>query len=756
MARDIDIIDAVRNHGTNKLLRFLIPTLGRYRINYYTVTDKDGIVLARTQGQESIGDSVLNQQNIRDALSGRVSTYFEEGAVSKVSVRTGAPVYDSDGTLIGTVSAGMRFDLDSEVKELKEHLKSEVTIYLNNTRIVTTITREGQNIAGTTLDPAIAEIVINGKQEYTGNADILGEKYRTFYKPLFNPQNQVFAVIFLGMSMEKLEAQIKVSIFTGIFIGLTELFFIFILIYRNLNEKMNLEILVRKAEAALVAKTEFLSNMSHEIRTPMNAIIGMTSLGMSAFNTERKNYYFKKIEDASKHLLGIVNDILDISIIEEGDLALFPAEFSFEKMLRRVVNINKFRVDEKHQKITVHVDHLIHDRLFGDEQRLSQLINNLLSNAVKFTPEKGSIRIETKFIKEEGDEVTIQISVIDTGIGISAEQQEHIFKSFHQVESNTSRKYGGMGAGLAISKNIVEMMDGKIWIESEPGKGASFIFTVRVKKIPGEKILNPGYEKIRILAADDDIVSLEDFREIMLAFNISCDTATNGQQALRLFEEKGGYDICFIDRNMQCAAGGKLTEVLSKKNAGAGLCFMVIVSSAEWTVMEDEMDKTGTGMLLSKPLFPSDVVDILNEFLGASSGNTDSGQGNNDIFEGRRVLLVEDNEINSEIVLALLEPTLLETVCARNGREALDIFTSAPDNYDLIFMDMQMPEMDGLEATRAIRALDIPRAKTIPIVALTANVSKADIENCLKAGMNTHIGKPLDFSDVLKVLRLYL
>jgi len=771
MAHDVNVIKAIKEHDANKMLMVLLPTHSRYRINYYTVTGIDGNVLIRTHEPQNTGDSVLDQQNIRDALNGKVSTYFEEGTRARVSVRTGAPVYDADGTLLGVISAGMRFDLSSEVEALKKHYKSEITVYLNNTRLVTTITREGQSIAGTTLDPQIAKIVIDNKQEYSGSTTILGEKYRTFYKPLLNPQRTVFAVIFLGMSMEKLEAQIRTSIFTGIFIGLTELLFIFILIHRNLNEKKKLKQLVGNAEAALAVKTEFLSNMSHEIRTPMNAIIGMTSLGLSAVSAERKNHNFRKIKEASRHLLGIVNDILDISSIKDGALALSPAEFSFEKMLRGVVNINKFRIDEKRQKMTVYADHLIPGRLLGDEQRLAQLVTNLLSNAIKFTPENGSIRIETKFIGEEREIVIIQVSVIDTGIGISDEQQKLIFRSFHQAESNTSRKYGGMGLGLAIAKNIVEIMDGKIWVESEPGRGARFIFTVRLKKIPDTKTINPGYGKIRILAADEDMVSLEDIREIMAGFNVSCDTASDGQEALRLLENACPYDICFVDRNMRDATGLQLTEALKEKMTVTGRCFMVIVSSSALSVIEDEVNNPEAGALLSKPLFPSDVADVLSEFFASASleapsieapsleapqPNTDIRQINSDTFEGRHILLVEDIEINCEIMLALLEPVLLEVDRAKNGRDAFDMFAAASDKYDLIFMDMQMPEMDGIEATRRIRALNIPKAKTIPIVALTANVSKQDMENCIKAGMNAHIGKPLDFSEVMEVLRLYL
>ena len=378
------------------------------------------------------------------------------------------------------------------------------------------------------------------------------------------------------------------------------------------------------ADLATRAKSEFLANMSHEIRTPMNGIIGMTTIGSSSDNVDYMKECFSKIDGASKHLLGIINDILDMSKIEAGKFDLSESEFEFNKMITQVVNVSKFRMDEKKQRFTLDIDENIPTYLYGDDQRLSQVITNLLSNAAKFTPDNGSIELVARLISEEDDSCNIQISVIDTGIGLSPEQQAKLFTSFQQAENSTSRKYGGTGLGLAISKAIVEMMGGRVWINSELGKGSEFAFTVMVKR---------GY--------------------------------------------RGHEDVAVTEEADDC-------------------------------------------------------------------------------FEGHTILLVEDVELNREIVLALLEPTLVTIDCAENGREALDMFIAAPDKYELIFMDMQMPEMDGLEATEKIRALDIPSAKTIPIVAMTANAFREDVVRCLDAGMDGHIGKPLDFEEVLSKLRTYL
>jgi len=400
---------------------------------------------------------------------------------------------------------------------------------------------------------------------------------------------------------------------------------------------VELEGALEKAQAASLAKTNFLSNMSHEIRTPMNAIIGMTMIGKTASGAnvadalEKKNYAFEKIDGAANHLLGIINDILEMSKIEAGKFELVATEFNLEKLLQKVAGIISFPVDEKRQRFTMHHDKNIPPFLTGDEQRLAQVIANLLSNAVKFTPEEGSIHLDARLEEMEGDLCTLKFTVQDTGIGISDEQKERLFNSFEQAESSTSRKYGGTGLGLAISKHIVELMDGKIWIESELGQGASFIFTVKLKG-SGEHI-----------------------------------EAANSPR--------------------------------------------------------DE---------------PSAPVS----------------------FPGRRILLAEDVDINREIVLELLSHLQLEIDCAVNGAEAVQKFTEPGAHYDLIFMDLQMPEMDGFEATRRIRAFEAETPGKIPpkvpIIAMTANVFREDIEKCLEAGMNDHVGKPLDMVDVMKKLTIYL
>ena len=391
--------------------------------------------------------------------------------------------------------------------------------------------------------------------------------------------------------------------------------------------------LIESTKAESRYKSAFLANMSHEIRTPMNAIIGMVSIGKAAADIDRKDYCLTRIEDASKHLLGVINDVLDLSKIEAGKFEISPEEFVFNELMDRIINVIKFRADEKSQILEVNIDENIPNVIFGDNQRLAQIITNLIGNAVKFTPAKGTISLDAQLLGEEDGVCVVLFKVADNGIGISPEQQLRLFKSFSQAETDTTRKFGGTGLGLSISKNIVTLMGGLIWGESELGKGSTFSFTVQMKRTD--------------------------------------ETTQNGKGMPRLDAEEAALD--------------------------------------------------GTGL-----------------------------------FAGRHVLLAEDVEINREIVLVLLEPTGLEIECAVNGAEAVRMYSIAPEKYEMIFMDVQMPVMNGFEATRAIRALDTPSSKTIPIIAMTASVFREDIKMCLEAGMDAHIGKPLNFDEILVYLKRYL
>ena len=519
----------------------------------------------------------------------------------------------------------------------------------------------------------------------------------------------------------------------------------------------------KQAEESNWAKSNFLSSMSHEMRTPLNAIIGMTTIGRSASGIEKKDYALSKIGDASINLLGVINEVLDMSKIEANKMELSLNDFDFEKMIHRIVNVINYRLGEKQQNFHVAIDQKIPKMLVGDELRLSQVITNLLSNAVKFTPDNGLIRLDAAVTGDENGIFTLRIAVTDSGIGISPEQQVKLFRPFQQADPGTQAKFGGTGLGLIISKRIVEMMEGEIHIESELGKGASFVFTVRLGRSKAEKrsLLRPdvNWKNVRLLAVDDDPETMEHFRQIAGRLGITCDTVSGGKEASALLDRNILHDICFIDWKMPGMNGTELTKKIKERSSGHSV--VIMISAIDWSSIADKAKEAGVDYFLPKPLFPSDIVDSINECFSVRS-STDSISSNirpaaRDTFPGCRILLAEDIEINREIVLSLLEPLEPEIDCAENGREALKMYSENPERYDLIFMDIQMPEMDGLEATRNIRSLDsAPEGKAVPIIAMTANVFRTEIEKCLDAGMNDHVGKPLEFEKVLEKLRKYL
>ncbi|MDR1471033.1 MAG: response regulator [Synergistaceae bacterium] len=515
-----------------------------------------------------------------------------------------------------------------------------------------------------------------------------------------------------------------------------------------------------QAESANVSKSNFLANMSHEMRTPMNAITGMTLIAKSSDDLARKNYCLGKIENASAHLLGVINDILDMSKIEANRFDLSIASFNFDRMLQKVVSVINFRVEEKRQRLTVHTDRTIPMNLMGDDQRLAQVITNLLSNAVKFTPEGGSIHLESSLVGSVGESRTIQVRVTDSGIGISREQQSRLFTSFGQADASISRKFGGTGLGLAISKRIVEMMGGGIWVESEPGHGAKFSFAVNME-ISDENPRCPlrdgvNWKNMRVLVVDGVREDRDYFAEIAASLGLNCDTVPDGDAACRMMERNGPYDIYFVGWNTPGANGEEIAQRIKSSSERASA--IVMMSSTEWAAGEGGSLASGVRKFLPKPLFASSIADCVNECLGTENliPGLGAGHGRTDSFEGCRVLLAEDVELNREIVIALLEPTSLEIDCAENGARALKLFSESPDRYDLILMDVQMPEMDGYETTSRIRAMGTPHAREVPIIAMTANVFREDIEMCIASGMNDHLGKPLDFDEVLEKLRKYL
>jgi signal transduction histidine kinase/DNA-binding response OmpR family regulator len=515
---------------------------------------------------------------------------------------------------------------------------------------------------------------------------------------------------------------------------------------------------VKASIRASRAKSEFLSNMSHEMRTPMNAIMGMTAIAKASYDPEKKDHCLDNIDTAATHMLNVINDVLDISKIEANKFKMSPVSFDFEKMLQKVVSIINFQAEEKLQEFHIQLENDIPRILFADDQRLMQVLTNLLYNAVKFTPEGGIITLAARCLDRTEDVNTLLISVADTGIGITKEQQSRLFDFFEQADNSTSRQFGGTGLGLAISKHIVEMMGGNIWVESTPGHGSVFSFTINAKSDGGqpEKIHDSGVDwgAIRVLAVCGATEAQSYFLQAAQRLGFVCDIVTGSEQPRGFIEKNDAYDIVFIDGKIPGIAD--LIEIIQNTGrSGRKTLVAAIVSTLEWEILSERFRGSGIDHFLSKPILPYCIADCLNACFGVQAAPRKQ-EADNETFAGCRVLLAEDIDINQEIVRALLEPTLIEIVCAGNGLEALEFFCESPEKYDMIFMDIQMPEMDGYTATRRIRALDAPNARTIPIIAMTANVFREDVEECLAAGMNGHIGKPIVFEEVMKKLQEYL
>jgi len=520
-----------------------------------------------------------------------------------------------------------------------------------------------------------------------------------------------------------------------------------------------------EAQKASHAKTEFLSRMSHEMRTPLNAIIGMLNMAMDTNDSKKMQSCLDKASKASKHLLNLINDILDMSKIEADKFELTNGDFNLEKMLINIINVVNFRAEAKYQNFLVKLNRDVPLVVNGDELRLSQVITNLLTNAVKFTPEYGNVILSVEKAEEDGDSITLKMIVSDSGIGISGEQQKRLFSSFEQADNSISHKFGGTGLGLAISKRIVELMGGRIWIESELDMGAKFIFTVRLLKgkevtHSDELMVKIDIENVRILAVDDSEEMRVYFSVVMESFNLPCDVASGGPEALELIKnsKERPYNVIFVDWLMPGMNGIELAreiKAISKNDPS-----IILLSASDWNSIEEDAIAAGVKQFVPKPLFPSMLINAINECLGAESAASTAGPSKETIednynFSAYTILAAEDNEINREIMTAILDKTGASVEFAENGNIAVSMYKKDPGRYDIILMDVQMPEMNGYEATRAIRALESSYAKGVPIIAMTANVFREDVENCLSAGMNDHVGKPIDPESLYKKIKKY-
>jgi PAS domain S-box-containing protein len=515
------------------------------------------------------------------------------------------------------------------------------------------------------------------------------------------------------------------------------------------QQRESLSIALEEANQANKAKTAFLSNMSHEIRTPMNAIIGLDRIVLNDPGiSETTREHVEKIGLSAQHLLSIINDILDMSRIESGRMIVKTEEFSFAQMLAQVNTIISGQCRDKGISYECQVKGAVGDYYIGDDMKLRQVMINILGNAVKFTPSGGTVKFIVENIAQFDGRSTLRFTISDTGIGMSQEYLPKLFDAFSQEDSSSTNRFGSTGLGMAITKSFIELMNGTISVESERQKGTTFTVTVTLidcdQRNVGEEedYLRP--HEMCVLVIDDDPIACEHAQLVLGQVGVNCEKALSGAEGLQMVKVRHArrepYNLILVDWRMPDMDGVETTRQI-RADMGTETP-VVILTSYNWDEITDEAKTAGVDAFIAKPLFAGTVLDEFRDTFKRKKAELVRGA---DDLKCRRVLLAEDVAINAEITIMILSMQEIQVEHAENGRIAVEMFEEREEGfYDAILMDMRMPEMDGLEATRRIRAMNRSDAKSIPIIALTANAFDEDVQQSMQAGLNAHLSKPVD------------
>lgn len=624
------------------------------------------------------------------------------------------------------------------------------------------------------LQEAMEEL-IEVQTRAVGYADIHSEDEVQEYMdvnvyPYYNHVNECLGTIidFADAKIYSLKVQVQKAGFVSTIISLIIAFStIGLTILSNRQERHNVEVLNARehdlqdalyiAQQSSNAKKDFLSRMSHEIRTPMNVIVGMTTIaGANLDDKNRVKDCLSKIVLSSRHLLALINDILDMSKIEEGKLVVSHEQFKLSQLFDSIVPAYTLRQLLKAVCLNANSKNMVSETVVGDSLRVSQILLNLLSNAIKFTPAGGAIRLIVSQAPVKNGHTMLTFHVEDDGIGMSEEFLQHLFIPFEQEDGTISRKYGGTGLGMAITKNLVGLLGGSIRVKSRQGEGTVFTVELPFGVLEEAAKSESGcWDDLKVLVVDDDESTCTYASMLLKKMGIDADWVQNGstavQMVLKAHEEYRDYNVCLIDWKMPDMDGIEVTRRIREELGPDTL--VIIVSAYDWGEIENEAKAAGANAFIAKPLFESSLCHVLSLVVGIDRGAGEEVKASTVSFEGKHFLLAEDNELNREIAVELLKATGAQINCTENGKEAVDCFNASPAGYyDLILMDIQMPVMNGYEAARSIRRSNHEDAGRIPILAMTANAFHEDEEETMAAGMNGHIAKPIDIGVLFKTM----